>query len=114
MLINKRRFSGTLGSILSGEGFDSGTRRIAVLTFSVIQVSCGIRENYGQASEIFDQRISFRSSAVAAEEQLERWTLRGRMTESTANQDVSGLKHALQLGVGSAIIVLTVVLAWQQ
>jgi hypothetical protein len=51
---------------------------------------------------------------LAAEEQLERWTLRGRMTGSTAHQDVSGLKHALQLGVGSAIIVLTVVLAWQQ
>jgi hypothetical protein len=36
-----------------------------------------------------------------------------RSTGSTAHQDVIGLKHALQLGVGITIIVLTVVLAWQ-
>jgi hypothetical protein len=35
------------------------------------------------------------------------------MTGTTAHQDVLGLKHALQLGVGITIIVLTVVLAWQ-
>jgi hypothetical protein len=35
------------------------------------------------------------------------------MTGSTAHQDVSGLKHALQLGAGIAFIVLTVVLASQ-
>ncbi len=35
------------------------------------------------------------------------------MTTSTANQDVSGLKHALQLGVGLTVIIMTVVLAWQ-
>jgi hypothetical protein len=36
MLINKRRYSSTLLSILSGEGLDSGTRGIAVLTYSII------------------------------------------------------------------------------
>jgi hypothetical protein len=35
------------------------------------------------------------------------------MTGSTAHQDVLGLKHALELGVGLTIIVLTVVLTWQ-
>jgi hypothetical protein len=35
------------------------------------------------------------------------------MTASTANQDVLGLKHAFQLGVGITLIVMTVVLAWQ-
>jgi hypothetical protein len=35
------------------------------------------------------------------------------MTVSTAHQDVSGLKHAFQLGVGLTIIIMTVVLAWQ-
>jgi hypothetical protein len=34
------------------------------------------------------------------------------MTVSTAHQDVLGLKHALQLGVGITLIVMTVVLAW--
>jgi hypothetical protein len=35
------------------------------------------------------------------------------MTGSTAHQDLLGLKHALQLGLGITIIILTVVLAWQ-
>jgi hypothetical protein len=35
------------------------------------------------------------------------------MTGSTAHQDVLGLKHALQLGIGTTIIVLTLVMAWQ-
>jgi hypothetical protein len=35
------------------------------------------------------------------------------MTASTAHQDVLGLKHALQLGVGITILIMTVVLAWQ-
>jgi hypothetical protein len=35
------------------------------------------------------------------------------MTGSTAHQDILGLKHALQLGVGITLIVMTVVLAWQ-
>jgi hypothetical protein len=73
-----------------------------------------IRENYGQASELIDQRIAFRSSAVRRRSATETVGWRGRMTGSTARQDISGLKHALQLGVGSAIIVLTIVLSWQQ
>jgi hypothetical protein len=36
-----------------------------------------------------------------------------RMTGSTAHQDVLGLKHALELGIGITIIVLTIVLSWQ-
>jgi hypothetical protein len=35
------------------------------------------------------------------------------MTVSTAHQDVLGLKHALQLGIGITLIVMTVVMAWQ-
>jgi hypothetical protein len=35
------------------------------------------------------------------------------MTGSTARQDLLGLKHALQLGAGITIIVMTMVLAWQ-
>jgi hypothetical protein len=35
------------------------------------------------------------------------------MTVSTAHQDVLGLKHALQLGIGITLIVMTVVLAWK-
>jgi hypothetical protein len=73
-----------------------------------------IRENYGQAIELIDQHIAFRSSAVKRRSATETVDLRGRMTESTAHQDISGLKRALQLGVGSAIIVLTIVLSWQQ
>jgi hypothetical protein len=114
MLINKRRFSGTLGSILSGEGFDSGTRRIAVLTFSVIQVSRGIEKIVVKPAKSSTNVFHFAVPRLAAEEQLERWTLRGRMTGSTVHQDVLGLMHALQLGVGSAVIVLTIVLSCQR
>jgi hypothetical protein len=35
------------------------------------------------------------------------------MTGSTAQQDVLGLKHALELAIGITIVVLTIVLSWQ-
>jgi len=53
--------------------------------------------------------LHFAVPRLAAEKHLERVDLCGRMTGSTAYHDVSGLKHALQLGVGITIIVPTVV-----
>jgi hypothetical protein len=57
--------------------------------------------------------LDFALPRLATEGQREQVDLRGRMTGSTAHQDVSGLKHALQLRVGLTIIVLAIVLSWQ-